>query len=296
MNRVVLSIRSFAVLAALLAGPVPARADQSLGRVAVELRAAARPGPLAGYDSTRAREIEARYERNGNAEKRLLERRFGVIEHRFRVDSDPSGILRRLGGAGDIRRRAEGALGEILAGQFSAYYFFDGVIRPNVFAPESYLDREESAIHEKVHLIQPSVYKALGIRCVWKSRRDGCVRSLEPVAVYLTEFALLKRQSPDRSDLSVNRAIERHLALEAFRCGSGTPAPRCPAADRALEYVHQPRDLARHVSRHGLEEGIRRFVTGLAAPPPQDARGGSSGGWARPSESGARTVRTGDRR
>lgn len=267
-RRVVLSIGAFAVLA--MAVSAPTRADQSVGTVGVELRAAAGAGPFAAYDSNRAREIEARYERNGNAEKRILERQFGVIEHRFRVDADPFGIVRRLGG--------QRALAEVLAGQFSAYYFFDGVIRPNVFAPEAYLDRSESAIHEKVHLIQPSVYKALGIRCLWKSRRDACVRSLEPVAVYLTEFALLKRQSPDRSDLSVNRAIERHLALEAFRCGAVAPTPRCPAAHRAEEYIHLPRDLSRLVSRHGLEEGIRRFITGLHATSHQDAPPGEVAG------------------
>ncbi|HUP00159.1 MAG TPA: hypothetical protein VM737_01345 [Gemmatimonadota bacterium] len=38
---------------------------------------------------------------------------------------------------------------------------------------------------------------------------------------------------------------------------------RCPAGDRVREYVQLPLELAREVSRHGLEEGIRRFVAGL---------------------------------
>lgn len=267
-------------LAALLAGVGPAHADQGLDPLVRAVRAtvtvpAENPGTrldslqalLELYDRDRIGEIEARYDQNGNAGKRLLERRFGVIEHRFRVDADPRGIYRRWRDGARGEEDLVRALEEITEGRFTAYYFFDGVIRPNIFATEDLLSREESALHEKVHLIQPSVYRALGIDCFWLDRRDACVRSLEPVAVYLTEYALLKRQSPGRSDASINRAIERHLAREGERCGYGLPLPRCPAGDQATDYIVLPLDLAREVSRHGLEWGIRRFVAGLASGP-----------------------------
>ncbi|HUP00161.1 MAG TPA: hypothetical protein VM737_01355 [Gemmatimonadota bacterium] len=273
--------------AVLLAG-ARAGAGQALRPVALDARPALAPdlidpsAPLAAtgdamrldslramldrYDQGRTLELEARYDRNGNAEKRLLERRFGVIEHRYRVDGDPRGILRALSGAGrgGVEERA---LEEILAGRFSAYYFFDGVIRPNVFAPERFVTRLESAVHEKAHLIQPSVYRSLAIPCRWPNPGDSCVRSLEPVAVYLTEFALLARSSPGRGEAGINREIERYLAHEAVRCRHAAPFPRCPAGDRAREYVHLPLELARQVSRHGLEDGIRRFVRGLDLAP-----------------------------
>jgi hypothetical protein len=221
---------------------------------------------LEGQDPARLEELEARYERNGNDEKRFLEEYFGVIEHRFRVDADPHGIYGRWREAGIATQGLALALEEIVAGRYSAYYFFDGVIRPNVFAPEAYLARTESALHEKVHLVQPSIYRALGLRCSWRESRDVCVRSLEPVAVYLTEFAVLKRQSPDRSDESINRAIARHLAEEAERCGLGRPVPRCPIPEQAMDYVVLPLQLTEEVARHGIEDGIRRFVRGLASP------------------------------
>jgi hypothetical protein len=267
-------------LAALLAGAVPAHADQELDPLVRAVRAtvtvpAENPGTrldslqalLELYERDRIVEIEARYDQNGNAGKRLLERRFGVIEHRFRVDADPRGIYRRWRDGARGEEDLVRALEEITEGRFTAYYFFDGVIRPNIFATEDLLSREESALHEKVHLIQPSVYRALGIDCFWLDRRDACVRSLEPVAVYLTEYALLKRQSPGRSDASINRAIERHLVREGERCGYGLPLPRCPAGDQATAYIVLPLDLAREVSRHGLEWGIRRFVAGLTSGP-----------------------------
>jgi hypothetical protein len=226
---------------------------------------------LARFDRDRARELESRYERSGDPEKRLLERRFGVIEHRFRVNADPYEILRRWKDGLEPKVRDDPSrlvriLEEITGGQYAAYYFFDAVIRPNVFAPEVRLNQRESAVHERVHLIQPSVYKALGIRCIWIHPHDPCVRSLEPVAVYLTEYAMLKRAAPERTDASVNRAIIRHLEFEAARCGYAAPVARCPAARQVTEYILLPRELARDVARHGLEEGIRGFVAGLADP------------------------------
>jgi hypothetical protein len=98
------------------------------------------------------------------------------------------------------------------------------------------------------------------------------VRSLEPVAVYLTEFAVLKVESPGRSDASVNRMIARHLEAEAQRCGYGQPIPRCPRPERATDYVLLPLELTEEVARHGLEEGIRRFVRGLETPSLAGAR------------------------
>lgn len=215
------------------------------------------------FDADRVDELVARYDQRGNAEKRSLEQRFGVIHHRFRVDADPRGIFRRWVAA----RRGEAllidALKEITQGRYAAYYFFDGVIRPNVFASDRYLARQESAIHEKVHVIQPAIYRRLGIRCGWTNPLDPCVRSLEPVAVYLTEYAVLNRHSPHLSDGSINRAIESHFVLEAERCRYAGGTARCPAAHRVHEYIELPLEVARLVERHGLEGGIVSFVNQL---------------------------------
>ncbi|MCK5439595.1 MAG: hypothetical protein KAI97_06610, partial [Gemmatimonadetes bacterium] len=173
---------------------------------------------LERFDSDRVDELAARYDQRGNAEKRRLEKRFGVIEHRFRVNADPRGIFQCWVAAGHGEAVLVDALKEITQGRYAAYYFFDGVIRPNVFASDRYLARQESAIHEKVHLIQPAVYRQLGLRCRWTNPLDPCVRSLEPVAVYLSEYAALNRRSPHLSDGSINRAIENYLVLEAERC------------------------------------------------------------------------------
>ncbi len=220
---------------------------------------------LEEQDPTRLREIEARYVERGDPEKRLIEERFGLIAHHYRVDADPRGIYRRYQAAGLEGRSLAAALEEIVEGRYSAYYFFDGVIRPNVFAPDRYVGRRESALHEKIHLVQPSLYRALGVRCLWRDSRDPCVRSLEPVAVYLTEFVSLKRDSPGRTEVEVSRKIERYLELESRRCGYGRPAPRCPDAEGVQEYIVEPLVLARKVTRHGLEEGIRRYIEGLSA-------------------------------
>ena len=264
---------------ALLAFPTPMEAFQALGSVILTAPPPRDTAPLDsllsvldGFDRARLHELEVRYERSGNPEKRLLERRFGTIEHRYRVDADPRGIYRALKGDGPGTRSRgavdpERAIEEVLAGRFTAYYFFDGVIRPNVFAREPRRGRVESALHEKVHLIQPGVYRSLGIACRWLYRGDGCVRSLEPVAVYLTEYALLARRFPGRPEAEINGDIERWLALEAVRCGYGASVRRCPAGERAPDYVLLPLDLAREVARHGLEEGIRRFVSGLDVTP-----------------------------
>ncbi|MGH7572276.1 MAG: hypothetical protein ACREMK_10575 [Gemmatimonadota bacterium] len=216
-------------------------------------------------DPARLRELEAHYRDNADPEKRLLEKRFGLIEHRYRVDADPRGISRRWRAEGLEGEALERAVLEVVAGRYSAYYFFDGVIRPNVFAPPRFTKGIESALHEKVHLVQPALYRSLGLRCAWRRPDDPCVRSLEPVAVYLTEFARLKRASPSRTDRSVNRAIESWLAMEAQRCDYPKPVSRCPDAERVREYVNKPLDLARKIDRLGLEEGIRRFVEGLAS-------------------------------
>ena len=48
---------------------------------------------LERFDSDRVDELAARYDQRGNVEKRRLEKRFGVIEHRFRVNADPRGIF-----------------------------------------------------------------------------------------------------------------------------------------------------------------------------------------------------------
>ena len=215
------------------------------------------------FDSDRVDELVARYDQRGNAEKRRLEKRFGVIEHRFRVNADPRGIFQCWVAAGHGEPVLVDALKEITEGRYAAYYFFDGVIRPNVFASDRYVARQESAIHEKVHLIQPAIYRQLGLRCRWKNPLDPCVRSLEPVAVYLTEFAVLNRRSPYRSDGSINRAIENYLVLEAERCRYVGGRPRCPAPHRVNEYIELPLEVAHLVERHGLEGGIARFVDRL---------------------------------
>jgi hypothetical protein len=214
-------------------------------------------------DANRVDELVARYDQRGNAEKRRLEERFGVIQHRFRVDADPRGIFRRWVAGGFGETVLVEALKEITQGRYAAYYFFDGVIRPNVFASDRYLARQESAIHEKVHLVQPAIYRRLGIRCAWTNPLDSCVRSLEPVAVYLTEYAMLNRRSPHLSDGSINRAIEKYLVLEAERCRYAGGTPRCPATHRVHEYIELPLEVARLVERHGLENGIARFVNHL---------------------------------
>lgn len=270
MNRRISRALLLAGLAALV--PIAGRAwGQEIG-VGPEARVDGLLPLLEGHDPARLELLEARYERNGDAGKRFLEQYFGVIEHRYRVDADPRGIYRRWRNGGVASHSLVAALEEIVAGRYSAYYFFDAVIRPNVFAPEAYLARPESALHEKVHLVQPSIYRALGLRCAWRDPRDSCVRSLEPVAVYLTEFAILKVESPERSDDSVNRMIARHLEGEAQRCGYGQPIPRCPRPERATDYVLLPLELTEEVARHGLEEGIRRFVRGLGTPSLAGAR------------------------
>jgi hypothetical protein len=218
---------------------------------------------LERFDSGRVDELAARYDQRGNVEKRRLEKRFGVIEHRFRVNADPRGIFQRWVAAGYGEAVLVDTLKEITQGRYAAYYFFDGVIRPNVFASDRYLARQESAIHEKVHLIQPAVYRQLGLRCRWANALDPCVRSLEPVAVYLTEYAALNRRSPYLSDGSINRAIENYLVLEAERCRNAGGTPRCPAPHRVHEYIELPLEVARLVERHGLEGGIARFVDHL---------------------------------
>lgn len=218
---------------------------------------------LERFDADRVDELVARYDQRGNAEKRSLEQRFGVIQHRFRVDADPRGIFQRWVAAGYGESILVDALKEITQGRYSAYYFFDGVIRPNVFASDRYLAREESAVHEKVHLIQPAIYRRLSLRCRWTNPLDSCVRSLEPVAVYLTEYAVLDRRSPHLSDGSINRAIERYLVREAERCRYAADTPRCPAPHRVDEYIELPLEVARLVERYGLEGGIARFVSHL---------------------------------
>lgn len=220
---------------------------------------------LEAWEASRGAELEARFGEEGDPEKRLLETRFGLFDHRYRVDADPRGIVRRYREEGLDGPALRAALEEVVAGRYSAYYFFDGVIRPNVFAPARFIERGESALHEKVHLVQPALYEALGLRCAWHRPDDACVRSLEPVAVYLTEFATLKRASPSRSDQSVNRAIERWLAVESVRCGYGDPVPRCPNRERVRQYVVEPLELARTIERLGLEEGIRRYVESLSS-------------------------------
>lgn len=215
------------------------------------------------WEASRGAEIEARFGRDGDPEKRLLEARFGLFHHSYRVDADPRGIARRYREGGLEGPALQAALEEIVAGRYAAYYFFDGVIRPNVFAPARFTERGESALHEKVHLVQPALYQALGLRCAWHRTDDACVRSLEPVAVYLTEFATLKRASPSRTDQSVNRAIERWLAIESVRCGYDRSVPRCPEPERVREYVVEPMELARRIGRLGVEEGIRSYVESL---------------------------------
>lgn len=228
------------------------------------LRADSLVALLDGQDPVRLREIEARYVDGGEPEKRLLEERFGLIAHHYRVDADPRGIYRRYRDGGLEGASLVAALEEIVGGRYSAYYFFDGVIRPNVFSPDRFVGRRESALHEKVHLVQPSLYRALGMRCIWRDPRDRCVRSLEPVAVYLTAYARLRRDSPGWTDAQVNRRVERQLETESLRCGYGRPVPRCPDTQGVREYILEPLALAREVGRLGLEEGIRRYVEGLS--------------------------------
>lgn len=272
MRRRSLSAILSAILPALLMAGTPAFGQEAVFDL-VRAPASTEPAPpsdsllalLDEQDPVRLREIEARYVERGDPEKRLIEERFGLISHHYRVDADPRGIYRRYRAEGLEGRSLVVALKEVVEGRFSAYYFFDGVIRPNVFAPDRFVGRRASALHEKIHLVQPSLYRKLGLRCNWKNPRDPCVRSLEPVAVYLTEFASLERDSPGRTDIQINRAIERWLALESRRCGYGRPAPRCPDAERVQEYLLEPRELARKVARYGLEEGIRRYVDGLSA-------------------------------
>jgi hypothetical protein len=242
-----------------LAGPA---ASQALGAAPPDTLVAL----LEAQDRARLRELEAHYRDNADPEKRLLEKRFGLFEHRYRVDADPRGIARGWRAQGLEGEALERAVLEVVSGRYSAYYFFDGVIRPNVFAPPRFTRGIESALHEKVHLVQPALYRSLGLRCAWRRSTDPCVRSLEAVAVYLTEFARLKRASPSRTDRSVNRAIELWLGMEALRCGYGEPVARCPNAERVREYVIEPLDLARKIDRLGLEEGIRRFVEELSSP------------------------------
>lgn len=220
---------------------------------------------LDAWEASRAAELEARFGENGDPEKRLLETRFGLLHHRYRVDADPHGIVRRYREEGLEGPALQAALEEVVAGRYAAYYFFDGVIRPNVFAPARFTERGASALHEKVHLVQPALYQALGLRCAWLRSDDACVLSLEPVAVYLTEFAILKRASPSRTDQSVNRSIERWLAIESVRCGYGRPVARCPEPERVRQYVVEPLELARTIDRLGLEEGIQRYVEGLSS-------------------------------
>lgn len=219
---------------------------------------------LDAYDTAQAEALERLYRENGDAEKRLLERRFGLIDHRFRVSASPAGIYGVWERSSEDPSIRLAALQEIAEGRYAAYYFFDGVIRPNVFARVATVRRQESPVHEKIHLIQPALYHALGITCRWRSAADPCARSVEPVAVYLTEYAILKRSDPHRSDVSVNRAIERYLAQEEDRCRTA-PASRCATRERLQEYVTLPRALAREVERRGLEEGLRRFIRALAA-------------------------------
>jgi hypothetical protein len=220
---------------------------------------------LDAWETSQGAELEARFGEDGDPEKRLLESRFGLFHHSYRVDADPRGIVRRYREEGLEGSALHAALEEIVAGRYAAYYFFDGVIRPNVFAPPRFTERGASALHEKVHLVQPALYQALGLRCAWHRPDDACVRSLEPVAVYLTEFATVKRASPSRTDESVNRGIERWLTVESVRCGYGSPVPRCPTAERVRQYVLEPLELARVIERLGVEEGIREYVESLGS-------------------------------
>lgn len=220
-------------------------------------------GALASYDRSRAETIEDHYREAGNREKRLIEKRFGLVEHRFRVDADPREIYRYWDtGRHAAWVRAE-VLREITEGWFSAYYFFDGVIRPNVFAPRWRLDSDETAVHEKIHLLQPRLYEVLGLACRWRRLDDPCAASMEPVAAYLTEWAVRKRSAPWRSDHSVNRGVRLHFERESERCRENLALPRCPEARRVQHYLVLPLEVADRVERHGLEEGLRRFVEAI---------------------------------
>ncbi len=219
-------------------------------------------GVVERYDHQRAAVLERRYADSGESERRLLERRFGIVHHHFRVRAKPREIVGYWMRGPSTKADLLDVLEEIVDGRYAAYYFFDGVIRPNVFAPDRAQSRDETPVHEKVHLLQPEIYKALGIRCDWTLRASGCVRSLEPVAVYLAEFASASVQAPALTDGEINARIGRYLAFESARCRNA-PTPRCPSGVGVAEYLVLPLSLVREVDRHGLEEGIRRFVEGL---------------------------------
>lgn len=220
-------------------------------------------GLLGTYDRERARSIERHYHEAGNAEQRILEKRFGLIRHSFRVSADPRGIY----GYWDSKRHPAWVrfevLREITEGWYSAYYFFDGVIRPNVFARTKRVYSDDTAVHEKVHLIQPRLYATIGLACHWKMLDDACAASMEPVAAYLTEYAMLKRNAPGLDDKSLNRRLQRHFEGEAERCDANRSLARCPESRRVREYLVLPIEIARFVDRHGLEGGIRRFVEAI---------------------------------
>lgn len=218
---------------------------------------------LDGFDRVRAEKIEQHYRETGNREKRLLEKRFGLVEHRFRVSADPRDIYAYWDtGRHAAWIRAE-VLREITEGWYSAYYFFDGVIRPNVFAPLWRLRSEETAVHEKIHLLQPRLYAALDLACRWRSLDDPCAASMEPVAAYLTEWAVRKRATPWRDDRSVNRSVGIHFERESRRCRQNESLPRCPEARRVQQYLVLPVEIAKLVDRYGLEGGLRRFVEAI---------------------------------
>jgi len=220
-------------------------------------------GFLGTYDRERARSIERHYREVGNAEKRVLEERFGLIRHSFRVSADPRGIYSYW----DPKRHSSWirfeVLREITEGWYSAYYFFDGVIRPNVFAGTRRVYSDETAVHEKVHLIQPRLYAAIGLECHWKRLDDPCAASMEPVAAYLTEYAMLKRIAPGLDDKSLNRRLQRRFEREAERCDANRSLARCPDSRRVQEYLVLPIEIARFVDQYGLEGGLRRFVEAI---------------------------------
>ena len=93
------------------------------------------------WEASQRAELEARFGEDGDPEKRLLEARFGLFRHSYRVDADPRGIVRRYREEGLDGPALHAALEEIVAGRYAAYYFFDGVIRPNVFAPARFTGR-----------------------------------------------------------------------------------------------------------------------------------------------------------
>lgn len=218
---------------------------------------------LESFDRARAEAIEEHYREAGNREKRLLEKRFGLVEHRFRVSADPRDIYAYWDtGRHAARVRAE-VLREITEGWYSAYYFFDGVIRPNVFARAWRLRSDETAVHEKIHLLQPRLYATLDLTCRWRRLDDPCAASMEPVAAYLTEWAVRKRVTPWRDDKSVNRRVGLHFERESRRCQENRSLPRCPEARRVHQYLVLPIEIAKLVDRYGLEGGLRRFVEAI---------------------------------